>query len=1201
MKRIIILLFVCLLASPSYAARQEILGGPGVLWGTEKGKINANFVELYTKENSLGNPSVSGYVLSSTTTGTRSWIIPQSGPTGPQGPQGIQGIQGALGDTGPQGIQGLTGDTGAQGIQGIQGVPGDTGPQGIQGIQGVAGADGATGPAGADGYTPVKGVDYFDGDTGATGSQGIQGIQGETGPAGADSTVPGPQGPQGIQGVPGSDAVASDTVYGADWDTVTTIAPSKHAVYAKISAMDSTISGKEAVGVAAGLDTDHTNAFTHSLIATALQTESDPTVAGAISSHAGAADPHTGYALESALGGAATLNVGTTTGTVAAGDDSRITGAVVNNGGLARVNSATSEPGTRSTGDILFKRPSITPESATDVTISTDGYNIDSRNVGSFSNPVWNLNGNQYVAFYDSLLHLKVGKRALGGAFTVYDTGKIGTRDLVTYDDDHNVIALGIDPNGYIHIVYDTHQDPMGTHYIKSTNPEDPSAWTTMTGGMTGANEDGVTYPDFKTDGTNLFFLYRNGYSGNGELYVNKYTHSTTTWAATAAPFVNSVAATGSPYWEAEFDTSGNLHTTYLWRDVTTAFNTKYSYTMLSGTTAYDSKGVVQSLPVLITTADIFDPIQTNSGGLRATNLNGITIGPDGMPHIAYGKADQQGYFNIYHAWMDSSKVWHSNKVTSFQAALYASYLSIPEIVYSASRNSIILIFRWNSMGGHTIAAETIDNQTYRFHQIGTTATTNIVVDKQLFKSDNTKLHIISTTVGGVETPTPVIITETNPSTWGAGYSFVDFFLYDLRSYNGWHFLGQTASHNHTDEYLSADWGNKIRFPASTSLPGKCLANQIWVDSDATTGQRIYLCESADTWVLQGDGAAASGATTFPELTDVPDTILSANAGKVLQVNAGGTEVEPGQALKTTSSVQFGHVGINIVPSATKGITAYAAGTDIALNGDSQSGSGMQGTTTGAGIGVYGGNTGGTAFPGATAGKFSAGYGTGLYAYVYSSGLAANNDNPVAYIQKNAVLNGFTSTGPALLVANSVATASASYGPLIQAKKGSSVVFQVNEDGSATHSGALTTGSIPSPGVIGGTTPAAITGTTITATGNIAGKTHSATIPAAATDGATITFDMRDGDSPSVTLGGNRTLAFSNPTAGQWHQLKLIQPASGGPWGVTWPSAVVCSWLDADGVPTATAPALKSAPNAVSKFVIHTLSSTAAECTMVNP
>jgi hypothetical protein len=49
--------------------------------------------------------------------------------------------------------------------------------------------------------------------------------------------------------------------------------------------------------------------------------------AAAIAAHVAAADPHTQYALEANLGGAAALNVGTGAGTVTAGDDSRITGA----------------------------------------------------------------------------------------------------------------------------------------------------------------------------------------------------------------------------------------------------------------------------------------------------------------------------------------------------------------------------------------------------------------------------------------------------------------------------------------------------------------------------------------------------------------------------------------------------------------------------------------------------------------------------------------------------------------------------------------------------------------------------------------------------------------------------------------------------------------------------------------------------------
>jgi len=45
--------------------------------------------------------------------------------------------------------------------------------------------------------------------------------------------------------------------------------------------------------------------------------------------------------------------------------------------------------------------------------------------------------------------------------------------------------------------------------------------------------------------------------------------------------------------------------------------------------------------------------------------------------------------------------------------------------------------------------------------------------------------------------------------------------------------------------------GAALEVPNSTSLPGTCAVGEVYVDSDASAGQRLYLCESADTWVLQ--------------------------------------------------------------------------------------------------------------------------------------------------------------------------------------------------------------------------------------------------------------------------------------------------------------------------------------------------------------
>lgn len=74
------------------------------------------------------------------------------------------------------------------------------------------------------------------------------------------------------------------------------------------------------------------------------------------------------------------------------------------------------------------------------------------------------------------------------------------------------------------------------------------------------------------------------------------------------------------------------------------------------------------------------------------------------------------------------------------------------------------------------------------------------------------------------------------------------------------------------------------------------------------------------------------------------------------------------------------------------------------------------------------------------------------------------------------------------------------------------------------------------------------------------------------TDGTTITFDMAVSNLHSVTLAGNRTLAFSNVSVGQVFMLRLKQDATGNRT-VTWPSGI--SWAGGSA-PTLTTTANKA-------------------------
>lgn len=52
-----------------------------------------------------------------------------------------------------------------------------------------------------------------------------------------------------------------------------------------------------------------------------------------------------------------------------------------------------------------------------------------------------------------------------------------------------------------------------------------------------------------------------------------------------------------------------------------------------------------------------------------------------------------------------------------------------------------------------------------------------------------------------------------------------------------------------------------LRVPNSTILPATCTVGDSYMDTDATSGARWYLCESTDTWAAQGGGGGGGSGT----------------------------------------------------------------------------------------------------------------------------------------------------------------------------------------------------------------------------------------------------------------------------------------------------------------------------------------------------
>lgn len=281
------------------------------------------------------------------------------GLTGATGPQGAKGDTGLTGDTGPQGPQGIQGPQGVKGDTGSTGAQGPVGPaQNMKGNLANTGLLPPTGNTIGDAYL-ITGPDpdeiwawgstgwVFAGNAGVQGPAGPQGPQGIQGPAGPQpplsSTTPAAVGAAGSAGV-AVDASKSDHVHAGlqlastaptaltpdiagAVGSGTTAAKADHAhnvpAAAPTANLTAATTNAEGTGTSFARN-DHSHAITANVAPSALGTQAvgtsaalaradhvhamptaanvgaDPagTAASAVSTHAGAADPHPGYATD---------------------------------------------------------------------------------------------------------------------------------------------------------------------------------------------------------------------------------------------------------------------------------------------------------------------------------------------------------------------------------------------------------------------------------------------------------------------------------------------------------------------------------------------------------------------------------------------------------------------------------------------------------------------------------------------------------------------------------------------------------------------------------------------------------------------------------------------------------------------------------------------------------------------------------------
>lgn len=220
----------------------------------------------------------------------------------------------------------------------------------------------------------------------------------------------------------------------------------------------------------------------------------------------------------------------------------------------------------------------------------------------------------QVAGFWDINRKMNLAVRTLPSTtwdIYVYD-GAGGLPDIaLTPNDYHRTVNVGLDPDGYIHVSYNLHDDPLT--YRTGVNTIDSfdgalSAEKLMLG--TDRESGQVTYPNFfNAPNGKLYFLARmDGISGEGNLYFYEYDETTTTWgvpagAGTEGLLIDGLSTTPdySPYWshvvfDDDFGSGGYMHLCWTWRRTST-LNSDIAYLRWDGTNWETVSGAAATIP----------------------------------------------------------------------------------------------------------------------------------------------------------------------------------------------------------------------------------------------------------------------------------------------------------------------------------------------------------------------------------------------------------------------------------------------------------------------------------------------------------------------------------------------------------------------------------------------------------------------------
>lgn len=234
----------------------------------------------------------------------------------------------------------------------------------------------------------------------------------------------------------------------------------------------------------------------------------------------------------------------------------------------------------------------------------------------------------QYAAYYDPEGRLVLARRRLGSD----DWERHVTEYRGNVRDAHNAISIAVDGEGYLHVAWDHHGQPL--NYARAKAPG--SLELAERSPMTGQYESQVTYPGFYhlPDG-DLLFLYRDGASGRGDVLLNRYDVRRGTWIPVQHPLIDGEGERNAYFNQLVVDRRGRWHLSWTWRespDVASNHDVLYAYSDDEGRTWRRSSGEPYRLPITAASAEVAWQVPQESELINQTSM---AVDAEGRPLVA--------------------------------------------------------------------------------------------------------------------------------------------------------------------------------------------------------------------------------------------------------------------------------------------------------------------------------------------------------------------------------------------------------------------------------------------------------------------------------------------------------------------------------------------------------------------------------------